>query len=80
MAKAANFDGAITTHKPKRSSLGQAKLNIRFPFQGFQNSMRVGGQSSLFIMTKILRKQCKNLINAIIKIIIQYNNEKFAYD
>ena len=43
-------------------TLGQAKLIIRFPFQGFQNSMRAGGHFSLFIMTKILRKQCKKLI------------------
>ena len=39
--------------------LGQAKLIIRFLFQGFQNSMRAGGHFSLFIITKILIKQCK---------------------
>ena len=39
------------------SVLGQAKLIIRFPFQGFQNSMQAGGHFSLFIITKI--KQCK---------------------
>ena len=40
-------------------NLGQAKLIIRFPFQDFQNSMRDVGHFSLFIMTEILRKQCK---------------------
>jgi len=39
--------------------LGQAKLIISFPFQGFQNSMREGGHFSLFVMTEILRKQLK---------------------
>jgi len=48
--------------------LGQAKLIIRSPFQGFQNSMRAGGHFSLFIMTKILRNSTKKLISS-------YNNE-----
>ena len=50
--------------------LGQAKLIIRFPFQGLQNSMREGGHFSLFIMIKILRKQFKKPH--------QCNNEKFV--
>ena len=50
--------------------LGQAKLIIRFPFQGFLNSLREGGHFSLFIMTKILRKQFKKPH--------QYDNEKFV--
>ena len=54
----------------RNKCLGQAKLIIRFPFQGFQNSMREGGHFSLFIMTKILRKQFKKLY--------QYNNENFV--
>jgi len=41
--------------------LGQAKLIIRFLFKGFQNSMQAGGHFSLFIMTRMLRKQCKKL-------------------
>jgi len=45
-------------------------LIIRFPFQGFQNSMWEGGHFSLFIMTKILRKQFKT--SSI------YNNENFV--
>ena len=55
-------------------TLGQAKLIIRFLFQGFQNSMRQGGHFSLFIMTKILRKkfkkphQCNNEICEYLKI------------
>ena len=44
-------------------TLGQAKLIISFPFQGFQNNMWAGGHLSLFIMAKILKKQFKNLIN-----------------
>jgi len=47
--------------------LGQAKLIISFLFQGFQNSMRVGGHFLSFTMTKILRKQFKN-----------FNNENFV--
>jgi len=50
--------------------LDQAKLIVRFLFQGFQNSMREGGHFSLFIMTKILIKQFKKPH--------QYDNEKFV--
>ena len=39
---------------------GHVKLIIKFPFQGFQNSILEGSHFSLFIMTKILRKQYKN--------------------
>ena len=60
-----------TLKNRKVRSLGQAKLIIRFLFQGFQNSMQAGGHFSLFIMNKILRKQSKNLIYAIMKIIKQ---------
>ena len=49
----------MTNSTSMEQSSGQAKLIIRFPFQGFQNSKRAGGHFSLFIMTKILRKQCK---------------------
>ena len=37
-------------------TLGQAKLIIRFLFQGFQNSMRAGGHFSLFIIDKTVQK------------------------
>jgi len=53
--------------------LGQAKLIIRFQFQGFQNSMRAGSHFSLFIMTKILRKQCKK--PTIMKILYIFENQ-----
>ena len=56
------FEGAV--------KLGQAKLIIRFPFQGFQNNMWAGGHFSLFIMAKILRKLQKP--QYIMKIIKQY--------
>jgi len=45
---------------------------MSFLFQGFQNSVRVVGHFSLFIMTKILRKQFKKPD--------QYNNENLPYD
>jgi len=51
------------------SSLGQAKLIISFPFQGFQNGMWEGSHFSLFFMTEILRKQFKKLINTAMKIL-----------
>jgi len=41
------------------SFIGEEKLNISFPFQGFQNSKQVGRHFSLFISTKILIKQFK---------------------
>jgi len=59
--------GARLKKAPYIIMLGQAKLIIRFPFQGFQNNMREGGHFSLFIMTKILRNQLKKPH--------QYNNE-----
>ena len=58
------FEGAV--------KLGQAKLIIRFPFQGFQNNMWADGHFSLFIMAKILRKLQKTSIMKSYKKIMKF--------